>query len=354
MPKTIAVLLSGGAGTRLWPLSTEECPKQFMELFGHESLYQKTLKRLHAAEVDELWIVTNERHAAIATAQAAAVGLELACCMLEPQRRDSAAAIAAAIAAVHNAHGPDTRVAIMPCDHLIPDEEAFKASFAEGVALAGLGFIGTFGITPSFPSSEFGYIQAGGAVEGHASARAVAMFHEKPDAARAQAYLEAGDCLWNSGMFIFSAETFAREAALHMPDIWQGASRAVARAVRHGAQLMLDEEAFGAIRKTSIDYGMMEKSSHVAVVPVSFGWTDVGNWAAVHEVMAHAAGDTVTVGTVHSLDTQGCLVIGEGIPVLTSGVSDLLIIATPKGVFVADKSRAADVKRLLDSAKGSV
>ncbi len=348
MPKIVAVLLSGGAGTRLWPLSTEECPKQFMKLFGEETLYEKTLKRLHAADVDELWIVTNERHAAMASAQAAAIGLDLACAMLEPERRDSAAAIAAAVHAVAAVHGPDTVIAIMPCDHLIPDEAQFKASFAEGVALANLGFIGTFGITPTFPSTEFGYIQTGQAIGGHGSARKVAMFHEKPDAEKAQTYLHAGDFLWNSGMFIFSAAAFAREAVLHMPDIWAGAEQAVCESARDGSHLMLATNAFRTIRKTSIDYGLMEKSSHVAVVPVTFGWTDVGNWAAVHDVMAALPGNTVMGGTAHSLDTQNCLVIGEGIPVLTSGVQNLLIIATPQGVFVADKSRAADVKRLLD------
>lgn len=346
--KKIAVLLSGGAGTRLWPMSTEDRPKQFMPLFGTESLFQKTLSRLHAASVDEVWVVTNRLHADIALSQAAEIGHELAGCLLEPERRDSAAAIAAGVQTVVARHGEGALIAILPCDHLIPDADAFSAMLAAGFELARLDRLGTFGIMPTYPSSDFGYIQRGPAIDGHAEAYTVTKFHEKPSAEKAAAYIETGAYSWNSGMFVFRAGVFAREAMLHMPDIWEQAGQAVMKAVPEGKALALDADAFRAARKTSIDFGLFELSTAVAVVPARLDWLDVGNWAAALGALNQDQQGNATVGAVNAIETTGSLIIGEGVRVLASGLENMIVVATAAGVFVAPLSRAADVKKLLE------
>ncbi|MGL5115188.1 MAG: mannose-1-phosphate guanylyltransferase [Beijerinckiaceae bacterium] len=344
----IALLLSGGAGTRLWPVSTEERPKQFMPLFGAQSLFQKTLRRLRAASFDEIWVVTNRRHAEIAKDQAVEIGEELAACLLEPERRDSAAAIAAGVQAIAERHGKDALVTVLPCDHLIPSEEAFAEALAAGFDLARLGWLGTFGIAPTFPSSEFGYIQRGARIDGHAEAFEVGKFHEKPGVEKAREYIAHGDFSWNSGMFAFKTDVFAREAMTHMPDIWAAAGKTVAASRWDGNVMELDPEAFSAIRKISIDFGLFEVSSAVGMVPGRFEWLDVGNWATALGALDRDAAGNAAVGDVTMLDTSGSLIIGDGVRVLTAGLEKMIVVATPKGVFVAPLSRAVEVKKLLE------
>jgi mannose-1-phosphate guanylyltransferase/mannose-6-phosphate isomerase len=319
-----------------------------MPLFGAQSLFQKTLKRLRAAEIDDIWVVTNRLHAEIAGAQAAEIGDDLACRLLEPERRDSAAAIAAGVRAVIARHGEDALIAVLPCDHLIPAEEDFAEALAAGFELASLDRLGTFGIAPTFPSSEFGYIQRGDRLDGHREAYAVRKFHEKPGVEKARAYIASGAFYWNSGMFVFKGGVFGREAARHMPDIWEGAGKAVAASRMQDGVMALDQETFGAIRRTSIDFGLFEASDAVGVVPGNFEWLDVGNWAAALGALAHDADGNAAVGDVRMLDTSGSLVIGDGVRVLTAGLDRMIVVATPKGVFVAPLSRAVEVKKLLE------
>jgi mannose-1-phosphate guanylyltransferase/mannose-6-phosphate isomerase len=292
--------------------------------------------------------VTNSRHAGLAMAQAAAIDHPLACCLLEPERRDSAAAIAVGVRAIQMRHGDDAMIAVLPCDHLIPDEDAFAKALSAGFDLAKLGRLGTFGIAPTSPSSAFGYIQRGARIDAHAEAHEVRQFHEKPSVDKANAYLASGDYFWNSGMFVFRADVFAREAEAHMADIWQGAIVAVAASMADGDILPLDPETFGAIRKTSIDYGLFELSKAVGVVPGRFAWLDVGNWASALEALDRDADGNAAVGDVRMLDTAGSLVIGEGVRVLTAGLDKMIVVASPAGVFVAPLSHAIEVKTLLE------
>jgi mannose-1-phosphate guanylyltransferase/mannose-6-phosphate isomerase len=344
--KTIALLLSGGAGTRLWPMSTEAMPKQFLPLFGQRSLYQMTLARLAEAGVDSIWVAANAAHGALLRDQATALGLPAPTLILEPARRDSAAAIAAGVAAILAAEGSDVTIAALPCDHMIGDVAGFGRTLSEAVALAALGYLGTFGIVPTAASPEFGYLQTGGRIDRHPTALAVARFHEKPSKAMAETYLAAGQYLWNSGMFVFRGDVFAAEASAHMPDIWDDAQASVAGARREAGVLMLDAVRFEGIRKTSIDYALFELSQRVGVVPAAFDWSDVGNWSATHAALA-TDGATATVGPVVSVDNTASLIVADGVPVVALGLEGLVVIATREGVFVAPRARAAEIKQLI-------
>ncbi|MGL5363730.1 MAG: mannose-1-phosphate guanylyltransferase [Bosea sp. (in: a-proteobacteria)] len=343
-----ALILSGGGGLRLWPASTEHKPKQFLSLFDHDSLFERTLKRLKAAKIDVVYVIGNARHRNLLEDQAKAVGLSEIRFLFEPARRDSAAAIAAGVAAISNDLGDDTVVLALPCDHLIPDEAAFAASVDEAVELAGHGFLCTFGLLPSFASVEFGYIQRGRPVEGHSNAFMVERFHEKPRQDVAERYAATEGFYWNSGMFAFEARTFAREAAMHMPDVWHAAAASVKAVREEGRCRWLDQASFERSPKISIDFGLMEKSNNVGVVPASFPWSDVGTWAAVHEASKSASDDVVLQGDVVVHDVSNAMVHADGLKVIVAGVSDIVVVATRDGVFVCRKDMTPIVKQLLE------
>jgi mannose-1-phosphate guanylyltransferase/mannose-6-phosphate isomerase len=345
----VALVLLGGAGTRLWPLSTEARPKQFLRLFDQKSLFQKTVERVRLAGVERLVLMTNEALVAPMMRDLADfAGLRFDV-LLEPSRRDSAAAIAAGVAFVRERYGADTVVAVLPSDHLIPDDGRFADDLAQAAALARSGSIMTFGIPPTYPATAFGYIERGDALAGNERAFAVKRFHEKPAEAVAASYLDAGGFDWNSGMFVFDAETFAQESSQHMPDIWEPACKAVAKRAAVGSSFLLDADAFVAARKTSIDFALMEKSKHVGVLPASFQWSDVGTWSAVYDALEKDENLNVCLGDATVADCAGSLIIGEGAPALAMGLLDAILIVTRDGTFTAPRSRAADMKQLLDA-----
>ena len=346
--RVAALLLSGGGGTRLWPVSTNARPKQFLRLFGDRSLFQRTVVRLTAADIDELLVVTNVDHEPHVREQTAEINSPEATVVLEPMRRDSAPAIAAGVAALLAEGAPDTVVVVLPCDHLIPDEAHFARDLAQAVKLAGLGFLATFGIKPTSPSTEYGYIQRGEPIGEHPGAFRVAKFHEKPKADLASRYVQDGGFDWNSGMFVFRAEAFREEAEKHMPEVWERAAAALRKGQKSGNRVLLDADEFGSAPKISIDYALFEKSERVGVVPVSFDWSDVGNWDSVHGALPKDAANNAAVGNATLSDAAGNLVVGDGTDVMVLGVSDLVVIASPQGTFVAPRSRAAEVKVLLE------
>src|SRR5262245_35955198 len=346
--RVIALLLSGGGGTRLWPVSTDAVPKQFLKLFGQRSLYQRTIVRVGAAHVDGIVVVTNVAHEPHVSAQVDGLLAVKPTVVLEPMRRDSGPAIAAGVAAIAAEYGPDAIVVALPCDHLIPDEAHFRRSLAEGIALANGGFLGTFGIRPTYPSTEFGYIRRAGAIDGQSNAFHVASFHEKPTRERAQAFIDDGGYDWNSGMFAFRADVFAGQAELHMPQLWRAASEAARAGTRREGRLLLAADAFARAPKTSIDYALFEKSDRVGVVPVSFAWSDVGNWASVHDALEKDKTGNAVIGDVVAREASGNLVIGDGVRVVLLGLDNLVVVASPQGAFVAPKSRAAEIKALLE------
>ena len=348
----IALLLSGGGGTRLWPLSTEQCPKQFLKLFGAHSLFQQTWLRAQASGAAELLVMANQAQSRLIHDDLVELpdAMRRTRLILEPMRRDSGPAIAAGVADCLERFGPKALVMVLACDHLIPDHQAFRDTVALASEVARQGKMVTFGIRPTAPVSDYGYIRCGAALAG-TQAYQVAAFVEKPDRARAVAYLSEGNYLWNSGMFLFEAGVFADEAQRHMPALWAQARAAVDKGVQDGASLKLDAGAFAAAERISIDYALFEKSDNVAVVPAAFDWSDVGGWAAVHEALPQDGQDNATVSMGHGLviqqDSHNSLLVSDGLPVLALGVDDLVVVATKDGVFVAPKSRAAEIKALL-------
>ena len=348
----IALLLSGGGGTRLWPLSTEQGPKQFLKLFGSQSLFQQTWLRAEASGASALVVMANQAQNRLIHDDLAELpdALGQTRVIYEPMRRDSGPAIAAGVADCLNRFGPKALVMVLACDHLIPDHAAFRETVMQACAVARQGRMVTFGIRPTAPVSDYGYIRCGEALAG-THAYQVAAFVEKPDRARAVSYLSEGNYLWNSGMFLFEAGVFAREAEQHMPELWAQAGDAVTKGRLDGANLTLDATAFAASEQISIDYALFEKSNNVAVVPAAFNWSDVGGWAAVHDALPQDVHGNATVGThdgfVIQQDSQNSLLISDGLPVLALGVDDLVVVATKDGVFVAPKSRAAEIKSLL-------
>lgn len=346
----VPVVLSGGAGTRLWPLSTEELPKQFLRIWPNEkSLFQQTLERVSVPEFLPPVVVCNRSQADLVRADAARAGVALGALVLEPTRRDSAAAIAAAAAFVEDRHGPDAVIAILPSDHLIAPPDRFRAALLEAAARSRGGFLMTFGIAPTRAATEYGYIEQGQPLAGETGAFEVLRFHEKPEAALAAQYVEAGRFYWNSGMFVFPAGVFREEARSLMPDIDAAAETAVRRAVVRGDAVELDETAFASAQRTSIDYALLEKSNRVAVLPAHFEWSDVGNWNSVHEVMQAGDARNYIHGDAVGLDCTSSLVLSEGIPVRILGVEGLCVVATKTGVLVTRLDRAADIKQALET-----
>ena len=341
-----AVLLSGGGGTRLWPLSTDLRPKQFLRLFGDLSLFQLTLERVRDCGIADIHVVTNAAYVDDVQSQANERGIPVSL-ILEPTRRDSAPAIAAGLAVLNAKFGPEAVAVVLPCDHLIPNHSAFGEALCDAVAVARAGSLVTFGIKPTAPSTEYGYIRQGEALPIASDVFRAAAFKEKPDLATAKDYLTAGEFHWNSGMFVFRVSDFAREAALHMPSIWDAAREAVALGQRSSHVLRLNADAFGHAERISIDYALFEKSDAVALLPRNFAWSDVGNWSSVHAALPHDANGNVAGGDAAIHESRNTLAYGEGVRVITLGLNDVVVIASAEGVFVAPKSRAAEVKSLL-------
>lgn len=341
-----ALLLSGGGGTRLWPVSTETRPKQFLRLFGEMSLFQLTLERVKDCGIASIYVVTNADYKHEVQTQAAERGIAVSL-ILEPMRRDSAPAIAAGLAALRTEHGDDAVAVVLPCDHLIPNHGAFAEALRDAVAAARAGSLVTFGITPTSPSTEYGYIRQGDAIAVAADVFHAAAFREKPDLSTAQSYLASGEYHWNSGMFVFRVTDFACEATMHMPQVWKAACEAVALGQKSPQIVHLHADAFGQAERISIDYALFEKSNAVALLPRSFAWSDVGNWASVHAALAHDAHGNAAGGDAAIHESRNTLAYGEGVRVIALGVDDLVIIASSEGVFIAPKSRAAEVKSLL-------
>lgn len=345
----VALVLCGGGGTRLWPISSDARPKQFLRLLGEKTLFQSTWQRLEAAGVDETVVLTNTALEGLARADLAEIGVHDARFVLEPSRRDSGPAIAAGMAAIRNRLGDDAIVLVAASDHLVPDPIAFAATVSHARTLAARDYLVTFGIKPTFPATEYGYIQRGAPVEGLDGAFAVAKFHEKPPHERAKAYSADPAFAWNAGIFMFRAGHFAREAATHMPDIWAQANAAITRGRMEGLNLMLDAEAFGACRRISIDFALMERSSRVGTVPAGFDWSDIGSWSAVYEALPADADGVSRHGPVATRECKDTLVFAEGIPICAIGLEDFVVVASPRGVFVAPRARAQEIKALLDS-----
>jgi len=348
-PLVVPVLLAGGSGTRLWPLSREGYPKQFLKLTDEWSLLQHTVQRAVAlAGATAPLLICNEGHRFLVAEQLRQLGVEGAQVLLEPEGRNTApAATIAALAAIER-HGPDCIVFIMAADHLISDLAVFEAAVEVATRLAQNGQLTTFGITPSRAETGYGYLKRG--LPQAEGGFAVSAFVEKPDQTRAKAYVESGEYLWNSGMFLFRAQTFLDELQRFEPAMLETCTRAVAGAKRDLDFVRLDAAAFKAARSESIDYAVMEKTSKAALVPMDAGWDDVGTWSFLETLPRDARGN-YSHGDVLFEDSDNTLVHSEGRLVAALGLRDVLVVETKDAVLIASRDRTQDVKRIVTKLK---
>jgi len=346
--KITPVILSGGSGTRLWPLSRTGRPKQLLSLTHDETMLQLTaLRTADPSRFAMPLVVGNAAHAGEIDTQLAAVGLPAAQLILEPVARNTAPAIALAALSL----APDALMLVMPSDHVIADADAFRAAIEAAAPVVEEGWLATFGIAPDAPETGYGYICLGEAIG--PGVRKVDRFVEKPYRATAERYLDEGCYAWNGGIFLFRADAYLAALDAFAPAIAEAARRAVrdGRSEADGRHFHPDANAFAASPSDSIDYAVMEKSDHVAVAPVEMGWSDVGSWDALHAIADKDAGDNVHRGEVLAIDTSNCLIRSDGPLVAAIGVSDLIIIATGDAVLVMPRGSSQDVKRAIEALK---
>lgn len=344
------VILSGGSGTRLWPLSRAALPKQLLALASDHSMLQETVLRLAGLPgLGKPLVVCNNEHRFLIAEQLREIDVEPMGLFLEPVGRNTAPA--AAIAALRLVRqDPDAVMLMLPADHLIRDVPAFHAAVAEGLKAVGQGCLVTFGIVPDSPETGYGYIQQGGALDG-ANAYRVSRFVEKPDLAAAEDFVDAGDYFWNSGMFLFTCRQFLDELKQHCPEILTACEQALEASRKDLDFCRLDPDAFAACPSDSIDYAVMEKTANAAVVPTDIGWNDIGAWSALWEVGGRDPAGNVVRGDVWLEGVGNSLVRAESRMVAAIGVQDLLIVETADAVLVADRSRAQDVKKVVEKLK---
>ena len=346
----VPVILSGGSGTRLWPMSRPEMPKQMLALTANETMLQLTAGRTQGERFAAPIVVANARHADLVEQQLADAGAIPQALILEPAGRNTAPAIALAAIA---AGGGDDALLVMPSDHVIDDVPAFHAAIEAAMPLVSQGWLVTFGIAPDSPEIGYGWIQIGDALQ--PGVHRVARFVEKPPLDKAQSMLASGDHAWNGGMFLFQADAYLEALAQFDPGILVATREAMDKARTEGTRIYPDATAFATSPDASIDYAVMEKAERVAVVPVAMGWNDVGSWDALHAISARdeagnahrSEGD----GNVLAIDTRQCFVRSDGIRVSLVGVEDLIVVASGTDVLIMPRGRSQEVKKLLEAMK---
>ena len=341
----LPVILSGGVGTRLWPLSREAYPKQMIALYDQHSLLQNTLLRLAGLEHSAPIVVCNHEHRFLVAEQLRAISVEAHAIVLEPFGRNTAPAIA--VAALHAAKvDPKQILLVLPADHLIQNEKAFQAAVLKALPLAKAGKLVTFGIVPTFAHTGYGYIRRGKALSEHGYQ--VDQFVEKPDRDKAESYIKTGDYYWNSGMFMFSAETYLKALAEFAPEVLSACQEAVQKEQADLDFLRLEQGAFAKCPAIAVDYAVMEKAHNVAVLPMDATWSDVGSWSALCEVGKKDGCDNVTHGDVLTHNVTNSYVRAESRLLAAVGVSDLVMVETQDAVLVAHKDASQEVKNIVD------
>jgi mannose-1-phosphate guanylyltransferase / mannose-6-phosphate isomerase len=342
------VILSGGSGTRLWPMSRSLYPKQLLALVGEHSLLQETARRVMGdGGFAPALIIANEEHRFIIAEQLREIGAVADALVLEPVGRNTAPA--ACVAALRLAErDPDALMLVMPSDHAIADLAAFLGAIGRAAASARTGHLVTFGITPERAETGYGYISRGPAIAGCESAFAVTGFVEKPDPETAERYVASGDYFWNSGIFLFPAALYLAEIERLKPEILAACKEALAGARTDADFIRLDKAAFADCPSDSIDYAVMEHTACAAVVPVAMGWSDLGSWDALWEMGAKDARGNALSGNVVAEATSNCYLRSEAGLIAAIGVEDLVVVATDDAVMVAPRDRTQEVKRLVD------
>ncbi|MEP3277247.1 MAG: mannose-1-phosphate guanylyltransferase/mannose-6-phosphate isomerase [Stappiaceae bacterium] len=336
-------ILSGGFGSRLWPLSRRARPKQFLKLFGSHSLFQKTCKRVDGEMFAPPLVISNQEHRFLIGEQLSEISIPPQAIVLEPIGRNTAApaALAALMAEIHD---PDALVLLLPSDHLMTDPDAFLAAVAQAEATARSGAVVTFGITPDIPHTGYGYIRLGDTGD---DVKPVEAFVEKPNAHNAQKFLDQGNHVWNAGIFLFSASHMLAAFRKHAPEVLSGVEAALEHAKQDLDFLRLDEENFKTIQDISFDYAIMEKISEIACIPMNPGWSDLGSWSAIWEALEKDHNQNSHLGEAHFFDSGQCLSISDDAAVFVLGLDDVMIINTPDALLVAHKNKAQDVKEIV-------
>ncbi|WP_294190357.1 mannose-1-phosphate guanylyltransferase/mannose-6-phosphate isomerase [uncultured Sphingomonas sp.] len=345
MSAIVPVILSGGSGTRLWPMSRPERPKQFLALTAAETMLQLTAARAHGDAFAAPIVVANAAHADQVETQLAEITASPQAIILEPAGRNTAPAIALA-ALEADGKAP---LLVMPSDHVIADPDAFHAAIHAALPLVEDGWMVTFGITPDSPETGYGYIKVGDEVA--AGVHRVARFVEKPQRDVAEAMIASGDHAWNGGIFLFCADAYLKALEQFRPDILAAAKASLEGARRDGVRVHPDKAAFEASPSDSIDYAVMEKAERVAVVPVAMGWSDVGSWDALHAIADNDEHGNVVNGDAIVLDSRNCLVRSDGARIAMVGVEDLIVVASGNDILILPRGRSQDVKLLQEEMK---
>lgn len=338
------IIIAGGTGSRLWPLSRELFPKQFHKLYGNLTMFQATIERLAGLECLPPIVICNENHRFIVAEQLRQIGKLNHNIILEPQGKNTAPAIAlASFYTTRNDNNPN--LLVLPADHIILDKEAFQTAIVNTLPHLNNGKLVTFGIVPNAPETGYGYIQYGEKLSNEGFI--VSQFVEKPDLQTAQKYLESGNYLWNSGMFAFQAQTYLDELQKHRPDIYEACEKSIQNTNKDLDFVRIDNQAFANCPEDSIDYAVMEKTNKAVVVPMNAGWNDVGVWSSLWDVSDKDGQGNAKVGDILTIDSHNNYIFAENTLVATVGVEDCIIVQTKDAVLVANKNNAQDVKTLV-------
>lgn len=354
-PKIAVVVPAGGGGTRLWPRSRQATPKQFLDIISRRTMLQETADRVQGLVPPErLFVITNARHVGDVREQLPRVPPENV--VGEPQGRDSAPAIGLMAALLERTLGEDVVMAVLPADHVIPEDAKFRDILAFAAQVAQDGFLVTLGIPPTGPDTGFGYIQGGEAFQSDESsglsAYKVKSFREKPKLEIAEQYLRDGGYFWNAGMYIATVKTMRDLYKQHLPRMEAGFAQIVeASGTATGASVLA--EVFPTLEKISIDFGVVEKADKVAVIPAQIGWNDVGSWERLAEALASEAHESgnIVIGKHQGVDTSGSFIYSPHRLIATIGLEDMIIIDTPDATLICPKSRSEDVKKIVDQLK---
>jgi len=345
--KIIPVILSGGSGTRLWPLSRKQYPKQFLPFLGNKTMFQETILRLKGIEniVDPI-IICNSNHRFIVAEQLQEIGIINSTILLEPTGRNTAPAIAAAALQVFSGiDNTDATLLVLPADHIIQNIKAFHKAIYIAEKQARAGKIVTFGVVPSSPNTGYGYINFSREI--NQDVYKVEHFVEKPDKKTAESYLKKGNYLWNSGIFMFQAEIFINELSVHCIDILHAVKKSFENATQDLDFIRLEAQAFASSQSDSVDYAVMEKSNNVVVIPLDVGWSDIGSWSSLYEISEKDKNSNVIKGDVFTEETNNCYIYAGHHMVATIGVEDLVIIDTPNATMIAHKDKSQDVQKIV-------
>ncbi len=346
------VILSGGSGSRLWPMSRAHYPKQLLPLAGSKTMLQETAGRVSdSSRYAPPLVIANNDHRFIVAEQLQSAAIKPHAIVLEPVGRSTAPAAAiAALALLEKT--PDAIMALLPSDHVVSDEMAFTEAMGIAATAAAAGALVTFGIKPNGPETGYGYIREGTTLDGNTNVRKVAAFVEKPDLATAETYVESGDYLWNSGMFVLGAQTFLDELERLAPKIMAACRKAYAASFVDLEFLRLDADTFGDCPSDSIDYAVMEKTDRAAVVPVDFGWNDVGGWPALWDLADKDSDGNATLGDTLLKDVRNSYFRSDdGRLIAAIGLEDTIVVSTDDAILVSRRDRAGDVKDIVERLK---